>query len=232
MKLNVIIIDDEQLARKLLESYISKIEHLNLLGSFKSPISALTILKEKKVDVILLDIRMPDISGLDFLKTLENTPKVILTTAYREYALEGYEYNVIDYLLKPIEFSRFIRAINKVSNNKGENTIAETEKQGEYINLKYNKKTFRILKENILFIKAESEYVNYHLKNGQKLLIYGTLKEVETRLSSPNFCRIHRSYVINPKHIDYVEGNRIIIHDQKLPISESYKKAFLKIWNT
>ncbi|WP_299884163.1 LytTR family DNA-binding domain-containing protein [uncultured Lacinutrix sp.] len=230
MKLNIIIIDDEQLARKLLENYISKIEHLDLIGSFKSPIEALSLLKEKSIDIILLDIRMPDISGLDFLKTLENPSAIILTTAYREYALEGYEHNVTDYLLKPIEFSRFLKAINKVDINKND-TTTNYKKEIEYINLKYNKKTYRIALSSILYVKGENEYVNYYLKNDEKLLIYGTLKDIELKLPSSNFIRIHRSYIININEIDYVEGNRVVIQNQKLPISDSYKKIFLEKWN-
>lgn len=232
MKYNIIIVDDEQPARKLLESYVSKISYLNLLGSFKSPIDALAILKIQKVDILLLDIRMPEISGLDFLKTIDNSSlSVILTTAYREYALDGYEHNITDYLLKPIEFSRFLKAINKVDTTiKNNNFEISNESPSEYIHLKNNKRTYRLSTDSILFIEGENEYVNYYINNGKKLLIYGTLKSIEEKLSDLQFCRIHRSYIINLNAIDFVEGNIVVINDKKIPISSSYKKAFFQKW--
>lgn len=232
MKLNIIIVDDEQPARRLLENYVSKIEYLHLLGSYKSPLAALSLLNEQKVDIILLDIRMPEISGLEFLSTLKWSPAVILTTAYREYALEGYEYSVTDYLLKPIEFARFLKAINKVKMNVS-GSISETfleTKNSKFIHLKDNKKTYKIALDSIIYIEGENEYVKYHLNTNDDLLIYATLKSIEAELSSLQFCRIHRSYIVNLNAIEFVEGNRVIVQGRKLPISNTYKKEFLKSW--
>ncbi|MEE9361193.1 MAG: LytTR family DNA-binding domain-containing protein [Cellulophaga sp.] len=232
MKLNIIIVDDEQPARRLLENYVSKIEYLHLLGSFKSPLAALSILNEQKIDIILLDIRMPEISGLEFLATLKWSPAIILTTAYREYALDGYEHNVTDYLLKPIEFTRFLKAINKVkTNNRTSNIITnqiKEEKQLEHIYLKHNRKEYKIALDSILYIEGENEYVKYHLKNKENLLVYASLKNIEEKLLPSKFCRIHRSYIINLDAIDFLEGNRVTIQGQKLPISKTYKDFFKK----
>lgn len=233
MMLNVIIIDDEQPARKLIEGYVAKIDFLELLGSFKSALDAISILKKEQVDIMFLDIRMPEISGLDFLETLHKTPEVILTTAYREYALEGYEFDVADYLLKPIEFSRFLKAINKVEKkNKSilpvENNIQK--EQIKHIYLKQKNKQYKIALPNILFIKAENEYVDYYLKNNKKILVHGTLKHLEDELLFSKFTRIHRSYIVNLDAIDYIEGNRIVIGNQKIPVSETYKKILIDKW--
>jgi DNA-binding LytR/AlgR family response regulator len=177
---------------------------------------------------------MPEISGLDFLKTLKSYPEIILTTAYREYALEGYEHNVTDYLLKPIEFTRFLKAINKVKDGTKKRLVTGVEnaenKSLGYVHLKYNKKTYKIATDNILYIEGENEYVNYFLKNGEKLLIYGTLKDIETELSISGFCRTHRSFIVNLNEIEYVEGNRLFIQDKSIPISDTYKKSFLAKW--
>lgn len=236
MKKSVVIIDDEQPARRLLENYISKVDFLKFSGSFRSPINALSAIKNQDIDAIFLDIRMPEMSGLDFLKTLTDTPEIILTTAYREYALEGYEFNVVDYLLKPIAFDRFLKAVNKLNVDTNEYTQITTSQKSiaplDYIHLKYNKKLFKIATKDILFIKGENEYVNYYLENKEKLLIYGTLRELENKLPSTAFCRVHRSYIVNLKAIEYIEGNRLTIGNSKIPISDTYKKMLLEKWNS
>lgn len=232
MTFNVIIIDDEQPARKLIENYVAKIDFLELLGTFKCALGAIPVLKREQVDIMFLDIRMPEISGLDFLETLDKTPEVILTTAYREYALEGYEFDVLDYLLKPIEFSRFLKAINKVENKFRSvplpyNVIPEEIK---YIYLKQKSKQIKVALSDVLFIKAENEYVDYYLKNKQKILILGALKNLEEELQDSNFIRIHRSYIVNLDAIEYIEGNQISVGNHKIPVSETYKKTLFSKW--
>lgn len=230
-KLNVVIVDDEQPARKLLENYVSKIEHLHLLGSFKNPLDTLTLLREQTVNILFLDIRMPEISGLDFLKTLKTPPAIILTTAYREYALDGYEHNVVDYLLKPIEFNRFVKGINKIKSYhppQGYGSMRVTDIQSVFVNLKYNKRMHRVPIKSILYIKGENEYAKYCLEDKRNLLVYGALKNIEEELSVFRFYRIHRSYIVNLDMIDFIEGDTIVVKGYKLPIGKTYKYSFFR----
>ena len=232
MTFNVIIIDDEQPARKLIENYVSKIDFLELLGTFKCALGAIPVLKSGQVDIMFLDIRMPEISGLDFLETLDKTPEVILTTAYREYALEGYEFDVLDYLLKPIEFSRFLKAVNKAENKFKSVPLVHNaiQEKIKYIYLRQKSKQIKVALSDVLFIKAENEYVDYYLKNQQKILILGALKNLEEELQDSNFIRIHRSYIVNLDAIEYIEGNQIFVGNQKIPVSGTYKKSLFSKW--
>ncbi|WP_196892988.1 LytR/AlgR family response regulator transcription factor [Aureivirga marina] len=233
MKYNCIIIDDEQPARKLLESYCTKIEDLNVLQSFKSAMDAILFMEKETVDIIFLDIQMPDLTGIDFLKVIQRKQtKIIFTTAYRDYAIEGFELDATDYLLKPIEFFRFLKAVNKAKKEiqqipAKKITIDNSEK---FIHLKSSKKQYRIAIGNIQFIKSENEYLTYFMNENQKLLVYGTLKDALQMISKSNFIRVHRSYIINLNFIDFVEGNRISIGNQFIPISESYRKEFFEKW--
>lgn len=232
MVFNCIIIDDEQPARKLLENYCNKVNELNVVGSYKSALDAFEILKENTIDILFLDIQMPDISGIDFLKLLKpQHTKIIFTTAYRGFALEGFELNAVDYLLKPIEFHRFLRAIEKVKEvHQKKESIAVKEAE-ETLLIRSGKKQYRVPASEILYIKSESEYVNYVTQNHGKLLVHGALKDVIHTLSNTaNFHRIHRSYIVNLSHISYVEGSRVHINGELFPISETYKVDFLKVW--
>ena len=227
MAYKCVIIDDEQLARKLLKNYCDKTTSLDVVRSFKSALEALPFIKEHSIDLIFLDIQMPDISGLDFLKTLNNRSfQVILTTAHREYALDGFELNVIDYLLKPIAFPRFIKAIDKLtsSEKKQSKTIQE-----QYITLKSGKKVYKISPSNILYVKSEREYLKYATKINGDLLVYSSIKNALMDLQD-DFVRVHRSYIVNLKAISFVEGNRININDTFIPISESYRQLFFEKW--
>ena len=231
MVFNCIIIDDEQPARKLLENYCNKVNELNVVGSYKSALDAFEILKENTIDILFLDIQMPDISGVDFLKLLKpQHTKIIFTTAYRGFALEGFELNAVDYLLKPIEFHRFLRAIEKVKEvHKKKESVAVKDAE-ETLLIRSGKKQYRVPASEILYIKSESEYVNYVTQNHGKLLVHGALKDVLNDLSTKTFHRIHRSYIVNLSHISYVEGSRVHINGELFPISETYKVDFLKVW--
>ncbi|WP_196888540.1 LytR/AlgR family response regulator transcription factor [Aureivirga sp. CE67] len=230
-----IIIDDEQPARRLLQNYCNKIEDLEVIASFKSALDAIDFLKNNEVDIIFLDIQMPEITGIDFLKIIQRKEaKIIFTTAYRDYALEGFDLDVTDYLLKPIEFFRFIKAIEKVKKLglKEENQTEEKEKKdNDFILLKSGKKQFRIKKDSINYIKSENEYVTYYFSDRNKLLIYGSIKEIiSNNILNSNFLRVHRSYIVNMNKIDYVEGNRIVTDTIKIPISETYRNDFFEKW--
>ncbi|WP_420553499.1 LytR/AlgR family response regulator transcription factor [Tenacibaculum aiptasiae] len=233
MVFNCVIIDDEQPARRLLENYCTKIKGMQVVGSYKSPLEALDTLNENRIDILFLDIQMPDISGIDFIKLLKpNHTKVIFTTAYRDYALEGFELNAIDYLLKPIEFHRFVRAVEKVKELYQKREVVETNSQttDETLLIRSGKKQYRVPIAEILYIKSESEYVKYVTQNHGKLLVHGALKDVLNDLSATTFYRIHRSYIVNLSHITYVEGSRVHIKGELFPISETYKLDFLKVW--
>lgn len=235
MDYKCIIIDDEQPARRLIENYCKKLDDLMVVGSFKSALKAMPSLKEQDIDILFLDIQMPDISGLDFLKTIKtHHTKVIFTTAYREYALEGFDLDATDYLLKPIEFHRFLKAIDKVKDALGKNRtspLTSHDNTGETIMLKADKKRYRIPLSEILYIKSDSEYIKYITQNHGTLMVHGSLKDVTQNFPKhSNFIRIHRSYIINLKHISYVEGNQVRIHHELLPISETYRGAFFDRW--
>jgi DNA-binding LytR/AlgR family response regulator len=228
--LNCVIIDDEQPARKLLENYCKKIKGLQVVESYKSPFAAHALLKEGNIDVLFLDIQMPEISGLDFLKTVVlPSTKVIFTTAYRDYALDGFNLDAIDYLLKPIAFPRFYKAVEKVKQI--HSITKNTEVKTEFLLLKSGKKQYRVPISEIIYIKSENEYLSYFTKKQGKLMVYGALKDAIDSFSSySNFVRIHRSYIINTDYIEYVEGNRVIIQGASFSISESYKTIFFTLW--
>jgi DNA-binding LytR/AlgR family response regulator len=230
------IVDDEHLARELLEDYVSKIPKLKLVGSFESPLELMNSEFYDKLDILLLDIQMPDITGIDFVKTMnKKKPLVIFTTAYSEYALEGYELNIIEYLLKPIAFPRFIKAINKAVEhlntvNKAQssdiiNFVPSTENKNiqDYIIVKADRKKYKINYNEILFIEGALEYVTFRLEK-KKITAFYSLKELEKLLPNNQFIRVHRSYIANINKINELEGNQLIIKDHKLPIGANYKK--------
>lgn len=236
MAYKCIIVDDEEPARILLNDYCEKIDGLEVIGIHKSPLDCLSVLEKEEIDILFLDINMPDISGIDFLKSLSKKPKVILTTAYREYAVEGFELEVTDYIVKPIEFHRFLKAVNKAKKELSKPTLTSSKKEPiqkntKSIQLKSNKKLFNINYSDIIYIQSHNEYVMYHTTSIGKLIVYGTMKFVEDSLPNNSFLRIHRSYIVNATAIKYLEGNQIVLHnDQKLPIGESYKSDFLLKW--
>lgn len=230
--LKCIIIDDEQPARRLLENYCSKMDTLEVLGSYKSAIEALPILNNQTIDILFLDIQMPDLTGIDFLKSIKtNNAKVVFTTAYREYALEGFELDAIDYLVKPIEFPRFLRAVEKVKEVHQKRQELEVKDIEETLIIRADKKQYRLPLSEIMYIKSENEYVNYVTKNHGNLLVHGALKDVMATFSGQSdFFRIHRSYIVNLSHITYVEGSRVRINGAFFPISKSYRVDFFKVW--
>ncbi len=214
-----LVVDDEELARTLLKSYIDKIDFLELVADFESPVDAMQVLKDTAIDVIFLDIQMPDLKGTDFAKMIDPKTKVIFTTAYSEYALEGFDLNALDYLLKPITFERFLQAVNKVSADPSnlENTI--TVKSGYDLHkLKY---------EDIIYIKSESEYMVFYT-NDKKIMSYQTMKSLEKSLPSSTFMRVHRSYIVNREKVTALKGRDLLISDINIPVSDSYYETVKK----
>ena len=236
-KINCLIIDDEELARNLVENYANRLPNLNVIGKCADPLEAMQILQEQNIDLLFLDIQMPNLTGIEFLKSIPNKPYVIFTTAYKEYALEGYELDVVDYLLKPFRFERFFQAVNKVSLLKKKDDVpipipkpatdtSNTPDEKDYVLVKSDFKVFRIFHKDILYIESMKEYVAYHTAN-QRTLSLGSLKQLEQDLPSSSFIRIHKSYIANISKITALEGNMIHIQDKKLPIGASFKNTVL-----
>ncbi|MDW5288498.1 LytTR family DNA-binding domain-containing protein [Formosa sp. PL04] len=210
-----LIIDDEELARTLLESYVKKLDFLELEGSFESPLDAMSTIKSKTIDVIFLDIQMPDLKGTDFAKLIPGETKVIFTTAYSEYALQGFELNALDYLLKPITFERFLKAVSKLKSEPTETKLSE------YITVKSGYDLHKIKLEDIKYIESDSEYVVFHL-GSRKIMSYQTLKSLEKSLPKSMFLRVHRSYIVNSKKVTGLKGRDLILNETIIPVSDSY----------
>lgn len=232
--INVITVDDEPLALEVLETYISKLPNLNLVAKCNNAIEAFQALNTHQVDLMFLDIQMPQITGIDFLKTLANPPKVVFTTAYSEYAVDGYELNVVDYLLKPISFERFVKAIDKVilSSKADQNkvTVAAPAEKADYIFVKADKKLVKVRFEEIFYIEGLKDYVILHTPNG-RIVTLQTMKSLERKLSDDSFMRVHRSYIINLNHIDALDGNSVLIKKKMLPVGKNYKETLLEVVN-
>lgn len=228
MKLNCVIVDDEFLARQYLKDYVERISFLDLVGDYDSPLMILEPLKQNAIDILFLDIQMPDISGIDFIKTLHTQPYIILTTAYKEYAIEGYELNVIDYLLKPISFDRFLKAVNKVTDRlrkegKSDTAVDEaTVLEDAYMTIRADRKWYKIHYDDLLYVEGQKAYVTFHTKN-KKITALFSLKDLENKLPAGMFIRIHKSFIVSVRHIETLEGNLIGICGQKLPVGSSYR---------
>lgn len=223
MSINCLIIDDEPLSRDVLRSYIQDHPDLSLEGECKDAFEAMGALEKSGVDLIFLDINMPKLSGINFYKSLNQKPMVVFTTAYPEFAVEGFELDAIDYLLKPFSFERFIKAINKV---KGKNSAQEKE-ASDFIMLKADKKMYRTAYEDILFFESLGDYVKVHTKE-RVLIIAGTLKKLLLELPESQFIRTHKSYIISKSKVEYIEGNQIKIGEQMVSIGQAYREGVLQ----
>lgn len=219
-----LIIDDEHIAHDIIKGYCDLLPNMKLLKHCYDALDALEYLRCNKVDLIFLDLNMPKLKGFEFLRTLPNPPKVIVTTAYSEHALEGYELNVIDYLLKPFSFERFLKAINKTINLKNDSSKLEslqiTEEQ--HIFLYSDKKHIQVKINDILFIEAAGNYCKVVLKDNQ-IVIREKVSDVLEMLSPKIFLQVHKSYIVAKEHINSIEGNRIQIKDHQIPIGKFYK---------
>jgi two-component system LytT family response regulator len=232
MKITCVIVEDEPLARKLIEGYVSQSPNLVLLQSFGNPILALEYMRENAVDVLFSDIEMKEITGISLLKLLKTKPLIVLTTAYSEYAIEGFELDVTDYLLKPVSFERFLKAVEKVTlliANKNQiasrTIVAPASTEDDYIFLKDGTKLMKIRLSDILYIQGLKDYVK--VKTKDKLIVcLQTMKSLEETLPSSQFVRIHNSTIIALDAIEEIERDKVKIADQYFPVSDSYKKAF------
>ena len=219
-----IIVEDQPPAQRILKKYIQDLSSLELAGTFPDALQALAFCQKERVDLIFLDIHLPKISGLEFLKTLANPPHVILTTAFPDYALESYEFNVVDYLLKPFSFQRFVKAVTKIEQKAP--PYEPTSEPNKSIFVKSGYEHIRIRPQDILYIRSDADYTEIHL-NEQRYLSQLTLQEWLDQLGSKHFLRIHKSYIIQLDHIAKVSGNQVTLIDgTALPIGRVYKEAF------
>lgn len=235
MKTRCLIVDDEPLAIQLIESHIKKTESLEIAGRCTNAMEAMAVLREKKVDLVFMDIQMPQITGLDFLRTLKNPPKVIITTAYRQYALEGYELDVIDFLLKPISFERFLKAVNKYFHSRpAELSVTESpsfnKADSSFIDVRENKKVLRIYLREIRYIEGLNEYIGIHTLE-KRIVTKCSLTKIEASLPSDRFIRIHKSFIVAIPRIQSFTATTLEIDDKELPIGRSYKNSVLKALN-
>ena len=216
--LKCIIVDDEDPARALLQKYIEKVDDLELIASCESPLQAFNVLAKESVDLIFLDIQMPEMKGTDFFASLDPKPAVIFTTAYSEYAIESYDLEAVDYLLKPIRLDRFIKAVQKVQRRQSEVSIARTE---ESLTVKSGYDYHKVLLDDLLYIEGMKEYVAFHTPAKRIMGLYA-LKELEEKLPAERFLRVHRSYIVQKKHVESLVGKMLKIGDKEVPIGESY----------
>jgi len=235
-----IIVEDEPLARSLMENYIQKVPYLHLVQSFSNPLKALEYLRENTVDILFSDIQMPEITGITLLKILQKKPLIILTTAYSEYAIEGYELDVLDYLLKPITFERFLKSVEKATlrlngnllpktpeKNVSENfpLIVPTESIQPFIFMKDGTKLVKIRLNEIMYIEGLKDYVTIYTLQ-QKIVSLQTIKSLESTLPEKQFIRIHNSYIVALEWIEAIQREKVQIGKVFLPISDTYRKAF------
>ncbi|MEY3368799.1 MAG: hypothetical protein RI973_1954 [Bacteroidota bacterium] len=234
-KLRCLVVDDEELARTLLDNYIGRLPHLELAGKCKDPFEAASALHEEPADILFLDIQMPGLTGIEFLRTLQKKPLVIFTTAYADYALEGYTLDAADYLLKPFSFERFLQAVNKATEllrlREGEaatgNATGEVAADKGYLLVKSEHKVHRLKYEDILYIESMREYVAYHTPQG-RILSLSSLKSLEEDLPADRFIRIHKSYIVAIDKIATLEGNLLHVGAVRLPIGANYREGVME----
>ena len=232
-----IAVDDENLALDLIEDDIRKVPYLELVSKCRSGFEAMEILLKEQIDLIFLDIQMPDISGIQFLKSLPHKPLVIFTTAYEKYALEGFELDVIDYLLKPYTFERFLKAVNKAQDYlsvlekvQDMNSTGEIHSTPEFIFVKADYKLVKIEIAEIQYIESLKDYIKIYIVE-KPVITLSSMKSVEEKLPSNEFIRVHRSFMVNIRKIQYIHRNYVMIGDKEIPIGENYKEHFLRVIN-
>lgn len=231
--MNCLIIDDEYLAIRLLSNHLSKLPQLQLLGAFQRPAEALALLNGGEVDLLFLDIQMPEITGLELLRALNKPPMVVLTTAYSEFALDGFALDVIDYLLKPITFERFVKASNKalelyqLRQSKGGHSAPTLPAPKDYLMLKANHRLEKVSFSEILYVEGLKEYISVYTTS-QRIITLERLSHMEQLLPSQQFVRCHRSYIVSLQHVTAIEGNQLEINGKMIPIGLNYKDELLK----
>ena len=225
MTLKCAIIDDEPLAAELLSSYVKKTPELNLVGCFNSAVAAMKTLREEPADLLFLDIQMPELSGLEFAHLLPQQTRIVFTTAFDRYALDGYKVNAVDYMLKPISYKDFMKTVNKVINLVSREHVCKILTQDKYIYVKSDYKLHRVMFDHILYIEGVKDYVKFYVENERKsILSLMNMKNLEDYLPQPQFMRVHRSFIVNTQKISQIDRGRIVVNDIYIPVSESYKE--------
>jgi DNA-binding LytR/AlgR family response regulator len=229
MTLRCVIIDDEPIARKGLKEYMQDASFLQLAGEFDNPLKAAELLRQEKIDLLFLDIQMPKMTGMEFLKTLSHPPMVIFTTAYPQYAVEGFEWNAIDYLLKPFSFERFWKAVSKArAMQEAITQPVPAAAEPDHFFIKSDNKLIRIAYDDILFIEALQNYVAVYTTTGKKYITYITFHSIESQLPTGRFIRTHKSYIVAAGKVESIEGNEITIGAHHIPISRTERDTVLE----
>lgn len=234
-----VIIDDEPLAIDVIESYVNRVDGLEIVAKCNNPLEAITILNKKQVDLIFLDIEMPNLTGIDLVKTLDNIPQFIFTTAYPQYALEGFDLNATDYLVKPIPFHRFLKAISRAkekyelehSSFNPINSIQprQDEVKNYFIFVKSEYDNVKINTKDIKYIQGLKDYIKIYIVDSNKaILTLSSFKDIQIKLPANHFLRVHRSFIVNTSYIKSVQKTKIVMNDIRIPIGETYKDDFFK----
>lgn len=224
MIINCAIIDDEPLAAGLLKSYVEKTPFLNLVGTYGSAVEAMKEIRNNPVDLLYLDIQMPELSGIEFAKILPKDTKVIFTTAFQQYAIEGYKVSALDYLMKPVSYEDFLKASNKALEWFSITQKQQTYAADRFMYVKSDYKLVRVALDDILYIEGLKDYIRIYLQDGTKIMSLMNMKKLEDYLPRPEFLRTHRSYIVHMSKAEAIERFRIVFGDQYLPISDSYKE--------
>ena len=249
----VLSVDDEHLARTLLEEYVSKLPDLVLAGSCSNAMSAMSVMRQQKIDILLTDIEMPELTGVEFVANLPYRPSIIFTTAYSQYAIDGYDLGVVDYLLKPIPFNRFVKAINKAIDrikliNVAESHVSEGERAVEapsdgtaqtktdalpkseprdFIMIRADRRLYKVMFDDLLYMEGQQEYVTFHTRQ-RKITAYFSMKKLMEELPQGQFVRIHKSYIVSAKHVEIVDVASVTVAGVELPIGPAYRESALK----
>jgi DNA-binding LytR/AlgR family response regulator len=235
MEIKTVIIDDEPLAVEVIQNYCNTLPEISVLKCFNNPVEALGFIHKNSVDLVFLDIQMPQLTGLEFIDTLAYKPMVIFTTAYPQYAVEGFELEALDYLVKPISYKRFLKAFNKVNPVKEESFtlpappfLQSNPPEDNFVFVKAEYGSVKIFVSEITYIQGLKDYLKINLNNGKYVLTLSNFKSLMDKLPEKMFIRVHNSYVVNLSYVDSVQRNRIIIDTLRIPVSESYKKSFFE----
>jgi DNA-binding LytR/AlgR family response regulator len=229
MKIKCLLVDDEPIAHDVLESYIRKIDVLELVGKCLSAVEAFSVLQQGNVDLLFLDIEMPQLSGIELLRVLPHPPKVIITSAYRDYALDGYEFDVIDYLIKPVPFERFMKAVGKVMKTNVSPPVTETRlEEAPFIFVKEDRKLIKVFFQDIVYLESLRDYVRIHTPD-RKIQTRQTIAYYEELLPNEHFLRIHRSFIVSLSRIEAISVSNIEVLQQELPIGGNYKQMVFDV---
>jgi DNA-binding LytR/AlgR family response regulator len=230
MKIRCLIIDDEPLAVRLVSTYCSQVPELEVVATCSSAIDAFAVLRQQRIDLLFLDIKMPRLLGTDFLRSLPDPPKVILITAYREYALDGYELDIVDYLLKPVSFMRFMKAVEKAGrlisqewSSAGRGAVEGESSREPFLYFRINKEMVKVLLSEILFLESRKEYVMLYLEGNKNLLVKQSISSLEKLLSPHRFIRVHRSYMVTKGRISAYNATKLRIGGHDIPVGRFYK---------